>query len=78
MHPRWTAEDALLFITDKSDWWNLYEYISDTGEERNLYPIDKEIGEPHWIFGCCPYCPHPKQINKVAVCIGEVRSFIYV
>lgn len=70
MLPRWTAEDSLFFISDRSDWWNLYEYISDTGEERNLFPIEKEIGQPHWIFGRCGYCPHPNLPSKVAAVYG--------
>lgn len=70
MLPRWTAEDSLFFISDRSDWWNLYEYIFDTDEERNVFPDEKEIGKPHWVFGNCSYCPHSTIPNKIAVVYG--------
>ena len=72
MLPRWTAEDSLFFISDRSDWWNLYEYIFDTDEERNVFPDEKEIGKPHWVFGNCSYCPHSTIPNKIAVVYGGV------
>ena len=62
MHPRWTAEDALLSI----------EYIFDTEDERELFPVEKEIGMPHWIFGQCSYEPHPKNPRILAVVCGGV------
>ena len=71
MHPRWTSDDSLFFISDRSDWWNLYEYIFDTEDERDVFPVEKEIGMPHWIFGQCSYAPHPKNPRLLAVvCAG--------
>lgn len=74
MNPRWTADDSLFFISDRSDWWNLYEYIFDTEDERDVYPVEKEIGLPHWIFGRCSYCTHPKNPRKLAVVCGGVGN----
>lgn len=78
MTPRWTVENALYFISDKSDWWNLYEYIFDTKDERNVFPVEKEIGMPQWKFGQCSYATHPKNPRKVAVVCGGVGYLIPV
>ena len=72
MYPRWMANDALFFISDRSDWWNLYEYIFETEDERDTFPVEKEIGLPHWIFGRCSYAPHPKDSRKLGVVCGGV------
>ena len=50
MSPQWSPDGKLLFINDKSNWWNLYR-LEDNGTETNLYPCDKELGGPQWVFG---------------------------
>lgn len=72
MYPRWSADDSLYFISDRSDWWNVYEYIFSTNDERNIFPVDKEIGLPQWRFGLCSYVPHPKNPKLFAVVCGGV------
>lgn len=57
--PDWTA-DSLLFISDRTDWWNLYAFDraqvdaaidgAAVGAPRALAPIEAEIGVPHWVF----------------------------
>ncbi|MEY4131186.1 MAG: hypothetical protein RLZZ31_1310 [Actinomycetota bacterium] len=64
--PEWSAAGDLLFLSDRSDWWNLYSYTNAqieqllqgtaiTGEPKNLAPIDAEIGIPHWVFDASRY-----------------------
>ena len=72
MNPRWTVDNALFFISEKSHWWNLYEYIFDSGNERNVFPVEKEIGLPHKVFARCSYAPHPKNPKMLAVVCGGV------
>jgi hypothetical protein len=74
MNPRWTQDDSLFFISDRSDWWNVYEYIFATEDERNVFPVEKEIGLPHWIFGRCSFVPHPKDPKTSAVVCGGVGA----
>ncbi len=61
--PEWTADGDLLFVSDRSDWWNVYRLgagqvadavAADPGapspEPAPAATIDGEIGVPHWVF----------------------------
>jgi dipeptidyl aminopeptidase/acylaminoacyl peptidase len=61
--PEWTAAGDLLFLSDRSDWWNLHrlsaaqvEAATAAGpgapapEAAALAPIEAEIGVAHWVF----------------------------
>ncbi len=50
--PRWHGEE-LLFVSDRTDWWNLYAYAD--GRTRPLYPLDAEFADPQWQLGQTPY-----------------------
>lgn len=50
LQPGWLPDGRLLFVSDRNDWWNLYEYIA--GElARPLCEMDAEFAVPHWVFG---------------------------
>lgn len=49
MQPRWTADNRLLYISDLSEWWNLYTVLP-SGEHVNLHSASCELGGPHWTF----------------------------
>ena len=56
--PRWQPDGSLWFVSDRSDWWNLYRWLPD----RDIEPVvrtDAEIGEPAWTFGSARYAPGP-------------------
>lgn len=67
MEPRWGSDGKLMFICDKTGWWNLYS-ISDFSsfEPTNLCHVDKEIGSPAWQFGHMSFCPHPEKHGLIA------------
>lgn len=47
--PRWQADGSLLFLSDRTGWWNLYRWTPD-----GVTPVvvgDAEIGVPGWVFG---------------------------
>ncbi len=61
--PEWDAEGGLLFLSDRSDWWNLYRLDAALVEAAvaagpdapapdptAMATIDAEIGVPHWVF----------------------------
>lgn len=61
--PEWTPDGSLLFISDRTDWWNLYRFdaadvaaavaagdASKIGAPFALAPVEAEIGVPHWVF----------------------------
>jgi dipeptidyl aminopeptidase/acylaminoacyl peptidase len=52
--PSWTADGRLWFLSDRTDWWNLYCADPD-GTVTTVVGIDAEIGVPAWIFGIRRY-----------------------
>lgn len=47
--PGWLPDGRLLFVSDRSGWWNLYLHGADDG--INLTPMDADFGRPLWVFG---------------------------
>ena len=74
MHPRFTCEDDLIFISDETGWWNLYR-LEESGP-RNLCKKEEEFGLPHWIFGYTTYQPHPTNTDCLVATHGKVRTKI--
>jgi dipeptidyl aminopeptidase/acylaminoacyl peptidase len=52
--PAWGPDGSLTFVSDRTDWWNLYREGAD-GELTNLTPMSAEFAEPMWIFGYSSY-----------------------
>ncbi len=50
--PQWSPDGVLYFVSDRSNWWNLYRY---TGKVEPLYQIAAEFGLPLWVFGMSTY-----------------------
>ncbi|MBA3528109.1 MAG: S9 family peptidase [Propionibacteriaceae bacterium] len=53
IQPRWMPNGALIFISDRSNWWNLYAW-SD-GAVQPLHEAEAEFCGPQWRFGQSPY-----------------------
>jgi dipeptidyl aminopeptidase/acylaminoacyl peptidase len=54
--PEWSPEGGLLFVSDRTGWWNLYRCeASGDGAIRALCPRDAEFGRAHWVFGQSSY-----------------------
>jgi len=51
--PEWSPEGVLHFVSDRTNWWNLYRWKADKIEP--LYPLEAEFGEPQWVFGMSTY-----------------------
>jgi dipeptidyl aminopeptidase/acylaminoacyl peptidase len=51
--PEWGKQEELFFISDLSNWWNLYAW--QDGTIRPLAPVDAEFGIPQWAFGQTQY-----------------------
>ena len=71
MLPKWSPDDKLLYINDKTNWWNLYQ-LEDDNKETNLCPQPKEIGQPAWKFGGSPYSCNPNGNGDILVIHGSV------
>jgi dipeptidyl aminopeptidase/acylaminoacyl peptidase len=53
--PEWLDDSTLLFVSDRSGWWNLYAYDLASGATRPLAPMAAEFGMPQWVFGMSTY-----------------------
>lgn len=51
--PEWSPESVLYFVSDRTDWWNLYRW--QEGKVEALHPMQAEFGEPQWVFGMRTY-----------------------
>ncbi|KAH3853802.1 hypothetical protein DPMN_096337 [Dreissena polymorpha] len=69
MHPSWTTDNELLYISDVTDWWNLY-HVTGSGEHINLIPRSVECGGPHWLFGDTPYMVDPRGNGDIVTVYG--------
>ena len=52
--PRWAPDGSLWFLSDRTDWWNLYRWTADGGVQP-VVRMDAEIGVPQWVFGRSRY-----------------------
>ena len=51
--PEWSPDGTLYFISDRTNWWNLYREVDGTIEA--VYPMEAEFGLPQWVFGMSTY-----------------------
>jgi dipeptidyl aminopeptidase/acylaminoacyl peptidase len=49
LQPEWSPAGDLYFVSDRSDWWNLYRARGE-GDEPICHRA-AEFGAPHWVFG---------------------------
>ncbi len=54
VEPRWRPDGVLLFLSDRTGWWNLYCWTPGAGIEP-VITIDAEIGVPGWGLGSARY-----------------------
>jgi short chain dehydrogenase/WD40-like Beta Propeller Repeat len=54
--PEWSPDGTdIVFVSDRSGWWNLYRFTLATGEVRPIAPRPAEFGQPQWTFGMATY-----------------------
>lgn len=53
--PRWADDGSLWFISDRSDWWNIYRWVPGVDGAEAVVTMDAEIGSPQWVFGQSSY-----------------------
>jgi dipeptidyl aminopeptidase/acylaminoacyl peptidase len=51
--PQWSPEGVLYFVSDRSNWWNLFRHHD--GRVQPLFQMEAEFGQPQWIFGMSTY-----------------------
>ena len=51
--PEWSPDGALYFVSDRSNWWNLYRWRD--GRVEPVVEMEAEFGLPLWVFGMSTY-----------------------
>ncbi len=51
--PEWSPDGILHFVSDRTDWWNLYRW--QKGHIEPLMEMEAEFGAPQWFFGMSTY-----------------------
>ena len=83
MSPTWGPDNELFFISDKTNWWNLYICegkfkereinLRDRQREINLCDRQEELGGPQWQFGSSAFSVDPSGTGKILVSYGKVN-----
>ena len=56
VQPQWSPDgNAIVFVSDRSGWWNLYRFELATRTTRALTPMAAEFGVPLWTLGTSNY-----------------------
>ena len=53
VEPRWDLDGTLYFVSDRSNWWNLYRY--QDGRVAPVFSFEAEIASPLWTLGQSNY-----------------------
>ena len=53
--PEWGPDGALYFVSDRTDWWNLYRRRLESDQDEAILPMEAEFGMPQWVFGTSTY-----------------------
>jgi dipeptidyl aminopeptidase/acylaminoacyl peptidase len=49
--PTWSPDGStVVFVSDRTGWWNLYAYDVARGTTRPLCPMEAEFGVPQWVL----------------------------
>ncbi|HEY9289454.1 MAG TPA: S9 family peptidase [Candidatus Dormibacteraeota bacterium] len=51
--PSWSADGSLYFISDRTNWWNLYRWKGQ--EIEPVAELPAELSGPQWVFGMTTY-----------------------
>ena len=51
--PAWSPDGTLYFVSDRTDWWNLY--AERHGQIVPVVAMQAEFGAPQWVFGITTY-----------------------
>jgi len=53
VEPRWDSDGTLYFVSDRSNWWNLFRYRDR--QVTSVFAFEAEIASPLWTLGQSNY-----------------------
>ncbi len=53
--PEWSPDGGLYFVSDRTNWWNLYRWRESDNAAEPLAPLEAEFGCPQWVFRMSTY-----------------------
>ena len=84
--PSWSPNGVLTFVSDVSNWWNLYRWHGESISA--VLPMEAEFGRPQWNFGNPTYgyvsedeivCSYTQngvwQLGIVGIASGELATY---
>jgi dipeptidyl aminopeptidase/acylaminoacyl peptidase len=51
LQPRWAPDGSIVYVSDRTGWWNLYRHDPTAGGSVNLAPMEAELAGPLWAMG---------------------------
>lgn len=77
LQPRWAADGSLVFVSDRTGWWNLYRWRDGARSSAALAPMEAEFAGPQWVFGLSDYdIDRDGTIVAVASALGGTRLLV--
>jgi dipeptidyl aminopeptidase/acylaminoacyl peptidase len=77
VQPTWAPDGSLVFVSDRSGWWNLYRWREGASGPAELAPMAAEFAEPQWLFGLRAFdVDADGTIVAVARCRGRDRLLV--
>ncbi len=70
--PQWSTAGELFFVSDRSQWWNLYRYNPASGVVP-VSPLDAEFATPLWTLGMSTYAFCTE--NRIICCYTQNGSW---
>ena len=54
--PEWSPDGtAVIFVSDRSGWWNLYRAAWPSRNVESILAMEAEFAQPQWVFGMSTY-----------------------
>lgn len=70
--PQWSPSDDIYYVSDRSNWWNLYKY-NEGAEDTCISKTEQECGLPLWQFGMSTW----GFLNKSEAVVAYVQRGIW-
>lgn len=73
--PKWRHDNQLFVVTDKSNWWNLYQVNNQS--LTPVFEVESEIGLPLWVFNMSTWGFYKDDIVCTFAKEGQKKLFIF-